>query len=164
MKRVLLVTAGALLACACRHANRGSTAQPVVYARVAEAQSSEQKDGTITAGYRLFTAPDFETVCAEARAKEVARLSTVSQELEVRAGQPFALPNLRITAFSSPGIVLPKVPLAIEIGDPNAIFETQSDRIAQGSVTPIKPGRATFRARTICPGPESVTTVTVHVR
>jgi hypothetical protein len=125
--------------------------QPAVkwdYAQMAEGRTAARVGGTIQAGYRMFTVPDFPGTCAEARANTVSRLR-VRSPISLRVGREYDFRILRIDAVDAKGALLPGVPVAIEVEAHSDVLDMS---VADGLMKPLKPGSVHLRVRTICPG------------
>lgn len=133
------------------------------FGHLAEGLTSANAGGTIEAGYRMFSAPDFGEVCDRARAAEVMRLRPSSSRLRLQVGTPFRLSSLKIDALDKAGGLLSKVPIAIEGEMPSGVLDGRQDRISSGSVTPVKAGTVRLRIRTICNAPGAETFITAEV-
>jgi hypothetical protein len=130
---------------------------------LAEGFTSETVDASIEAGYRMFSLPDFKAVCDQAHAKQVTQLRALTSRVRLRIGHPFALSSLKIVALDGSGVVLPKVPIAIESELWSDVLDVRSDRIAYGTVTPLREGTIRFRIRTICDAPGAETFITAAI-
>lgn len=133
------------------------------YAQVGEGLSSQGPEDSIEAGYRMFSVPDFDAICRQARATEVASLRSRSPRIRLRVGDVFPLRSLKIVALDASGSVLPKVPIAVEVETRPNVFDLRSDRIAYGSLTAISPGRVRFRIRTFCERSKAETFVPAEI-
>jgi len=123
------------------------------FGHLAEGRTSSTADDTIEApGYRMFSLPDFGSACTQARSREVRQLRPSSRVLAVKVGAPFSLSSLKIVAIDRFGAVVPQVPIAIETESWANVLDLQNDHIADGTVTPIQPGKTRLRIRTVCPG------------
>lgn len=134
------------------------------FGHLAEGFTSARAGGTIEAGYRMFTAPDFKEACERARANEVRQLRATSSRLRLQVGTPFRLSSLKIDALDMAGALLPKVPITIESEIPSDVLDARSDRLAAfGSVTPVMAGAVHLRIRKICDAPGVETFITAQV-
>ena len=129
---------------------------------LAQARTSSTANDTIEAGYRMFSLPDFAAVCAEARATDVMRLRGVSAQIRAKADRPFDPSVLKIVALDRSGTILPGVPVAIETELWSPVLETPMARVADGTVTPQRPGTFKLRIRTICDAPGAETFIVVQ--
>ena len=132
------------------------------YAQLAEGYTSEFVGGPIEGAYRMFSLPDFAEVCARARASDVRTLHAAPR-IDARIGVPIPYAHLKVDALDKLGVLVPKVPIAIESYAWSEVLETQSDRIEE-SVTPKQAGTIRLRIRTICNAPGGETFVTIDVR
>jgi hypothetical protein len=115
-------------------------------------------------GFRLFSAPDFDSFCSPARATDVTQLRSSSPRIRLRVGDRFPLGSLKIVALDAAGAVLPKVPVEIEVDERPDVFELRSDKIADSLLTAKSPGQVRLRIRTICNGSKAETFVPADVR
>ena len=120
------------------------------FAQIAEGRTSTKAGATITAGYRMFSAPEVDTVCQRARAHDVVRLRTSAETIRLRVGRPFEPRRLTIDALDARGALVPGVPIAIEI---DADSKRVDASIADGVIRPVAIGDLRIRIRTICAGP-----------
>jgi hypothetical protein len=151
------------IACAAEPARGGQDARSD-YVDVGEGLSSQGPGDSIEAEFRMFSVPDFDAICRQARAADVVRLRSHTPQVRLRVGERFPLRSLKIVALDASGSVLPKVPIAVEVAVRPSVFELRSDRIADGSLTATSPGRTRLRIRTICDRSRAETFVPVDIR
>jgi hypothetical protein len=121
------------------------------YVQVAETLTggAEQR---LKVAQRMFSAPDLPALCAGAG--KPSQLIAESPPLALAAGSRFPLDRLRVAALDESGRRLAGVPIAIEAEEKNPpLLDLRSDRLSEAKLLPLRAGRVTFRARTICPGP-----------
>jgi hypothetical protein len=123
------------------------------FGHVAQGLTSSRPTETIEAGYRMFSLPDFKSVCENAHSAQVTKLRPSTSRIRLRVGKPFTPSALKIVALDASGSVLPKVPIAIEVELWTKVLDGKSEHISDGTVTPVRPGTFRFRIRTICEGP-----------
>src|SRR5439155_12328858 len=119
-------------------------------------------EGPVEAGYRMFSAPDFGDVCARARADEVRSLRATPARVDGHVGVPVPYAALKVDALDALGVLVPKVPIAIESEMWSGVLDVRQDHIGGDNVTPKAPGAIKLRVRTICdaPGGETFRTAT----
>jgi hypothetical protein len=129
---------------------------------VAEAWTAPNEHSTIDSGYRMFSAPDMGDICA--RAPSPARLVAKGRVI-LRVGEWFDLSSLRIVAVDAAWHALSPVPIHLDVeAIYPPLFSLSNDVIGHGGVTPTRPGRFRFRARTICRGTSAEVRVPAVVR
>jgi hypothetical protein len=133
------------------------------FSHLGQGVTSRVPGQTIEAAYRMFSVPDFQSICMRARAPEVTQLRSSSSRLRLRVGEPLVLRTLEIVALDTSGSVLPRVPIAIESERWADIFDGRSDHLADGEVMPLQPGKTRLRIRTVCEGPGAETFIDVEV-
>jgi hypothetical protein len=116
---------------------------------VAEGLSSEDEEHGIQAGFRVFSLPHLEKVCATA--PRPVRLE-VRSPVRLAVGSRYSIRRLIVVARDTAGRPLQSVPLAIEIEQSELpLVDLRSDTIAKGQIYAIRTGRFRVRVRTICP-------------
>jgi len=166
-RRLACTTAAMILAtsiCA-RTATPQSPRGPGVnwdYGTIAEGYTSAFLGGPVEGAYRMFSAPDFAEICAQARADSVKSLRAVPRA-DGRVGVPLPYAALKIDALDVHGVLVPRVPIGIESHIGSAVLDTRQDRIGSDSVTPKQPGTVRLRIRTLCDAPGGEVFVTVSV-
>jgi hypothetical protein len=133
------------------------------FGQLAEGYTSAFVGGSLEAGYRMFSAPDFGATCADARADTVKTLRAAPAPIDARVGVPIPYTQLKIDALDVHGVLVPKVPIAIESYMWSDVLDVRQDHIGEGTVTPRQPGSIRLRIRTICDAPGGETFVTVQV-
>jgi hypothetical protein len=145
-----------------------AAAQPIPAVRpdfghLAEALTSSTTDDAIQSGHRMFSLPDFAEVCTQAHAADVVKLRPVQSEIRVPAGEPFNPNVLRVLALDASGSTIPRVPIAVETELASPALATSAPRVADGTVTPQRPGRFKLRIRTVCEAPVAEAFITAQV-
>jgi hypothetical protein len=149
-------------------AGAAAVAQPTPDVRwdcgvVAEALTSSTADDTIEAGYRMFSLPDFADVCKAAHAADVVRVRPLQPQIRLQAGRPFDPNVLKIVALDALDVIVPRVPIAVETELWSPVLETSTPHVADGTVTPQRPGTFKLRIRTLCDGPVAEAFIDVEV-
>ena len=134
------------------------------FGTIAEGYTSELVGGPIEAAYRMFSAPDFAAVCAAARAGDVRSLRAARARIDGRVGVPVPYTALEVDALDALGVLVPKVPIAIESAIGSGVLDVRQDHIGADNVTPKAPGTIKVRVRTICDAPGGETFVTLDVK
>ena len=131
----------------------------------AEGLTSSDRVTSIEAARRMFTVPNLDELCA---GKEHAvSLEHVGGPLELEVGEATPLSALRVVALDARGEVIPAVPIAIEVEDPEPpILRRASDDedVNASRLRPLRPGTFRIAVRTTCgrAGAATVLTATVH--
>jgi hypothetical protein len=132
------------------------------YGAIAEGYTSAFVGGPVEGAYRMFSAPDFANVCAQARADSVKSLRAVPR-VDGRVGEPLPYAALKVDALDVHGVLVPRVPIGIESRMWSEVLDTRQDHIGTDSVTPKQPGTVRLRIRTLCGAPGGEVFVTVSV-
>jgi hypothetical protein len=132
------------------------------YGSIAEGYTSAFAGGSVEAAYRMFSAPDFAEVCAQAGADAVKSLRAV-RHVDGRVGEPLPYTALKVDALDLHGVVVPRVPIGIESEMRSTVLDTRQDHIGGTSVTPQQSGTVRLRIRTLCDAPGGEVFVTVRV-
>src|SRR6266446_1353326 len=111
----------------------------------------------------MFSAPDFGEECSRARADEVKSLRAALPPVDGRVGVPVPYAALKVDAIDALGVLVPKVPIAIESEIGSGVLDVRQDHIGADNVTPKEPGTIKLRVRTICDAPGGETFVTLIV-
>ena len=144
-------------------ATQPSTCVRSDFGHLAEALTSSTADDGVEAGYRMFSLPDFAEVCTAAHAADVMKLRPLQPRIRVRAGDLFDPNVLRVLALDASGTIVPRVPIAVETALGSPVLATSTPRVADGTVTPRRPGRFKLRIRTVCDAPVAEAFITVQV-
>ena len=146
-----IVGPAAVLFLAVGVATHAVSLQPAVkwdYAQMAEGRTAARVGGTIEAGYRMLTVPDFPGTCAEAaRTRSVGSACGRRSLCELDESYDFRI--LRIDGVDAKGALLPGVPVAIEVEAHSDVLDMS---VADGLMKPLMPSSVHLRVRTICPG------------
>jgi hypothetical protein len=132
------------------------------YGHLAEGYTSAFAGGPIEAGYRMFSAPDLGDVCGRARADAVKSLRAAPR-VDGRVGDPLPYTAFKVDALDVHGVLVPRVPIAVESYLWSEVLDTRQDHIGGDTVTPTQPGTISVRIRTICDAPGGEVFVTVSV-
>jgi hypothetical protein len=132
------------------------------YGTIAEGYTSAFLGGPVDGAHRMFSAPDFGDICAAARADTVKSLRAVPR-VDARVGEPIPYAQLEVDALDLHGVLVRRVPIAIESDMRSEVLDTRQDHIGDDYVRPKKSGTIRLRIRTICKAPGREVFVTVHV-
>lgn len=132
------------------------------YGTIAEGYTSAFVGGPVDGAYRMFSAPDFAEVCAEARADAVKSLRAAPR-VDGRVGEPLPYAALKVDALDVHGVLVPRVPIGIESYRWSEVLDTRQDHIGGTSVTPQQSGTVRVRIRTLCDAPGGEAFITVSV-
>jgi hypothetical protein len=123
---------------------------------------------------RTFTIYLLDEACRNSRAEDVVRLRAQPSRLTLHVGEPFSLGSVKITALGAADVLLPKVPVAVELKSRVGVFDyrfpwgesgvLQQDALVGGALMPRTPARVIFRFRMICPGPAAEVFVEAEIR
>ena len=118
---------------------------------VAEGLTSTHGETEIS--YRLFSAPDFTTLCSNI-SEPPKRLVALESSIVMHVGEWFPLRRLQIIALGESGNSLDSIPFAVtaEAMDP-PLLDGSSEWSNSGNLLPVRPGSFRFRIRTLCSPP-----------
>ena len=118
---------------------------------VAEGLTSTHGETRIS--YRLFSAPDFTTLCSNI-SEPPKRLVALESNIVMHVGEWFPLRRLQIIALGESGSSLDSIPFTVqaEAMDP-PLLDGSSEWSNSGNLLPVRPGRFRFRIRTLCSPP-----------
>jgi len=133
------------------------------FAQLAEGYTSDFVAGPVEAAYRMFSAPDFGEECSRARADEVRSLRATPARVDGHVGVPMPYAALKVDALDALGVLVPRVPIAIESEMWSGVLDVRQDHIGGDNVTPKEPGSIRLRIRTICDAPGGEAFVTLIV-
>jgi hypothetical protein len=121
------------------------------FVQVAEARSPRTSKQAVNVAYRIFSAPTFPKICAEAGTP--VKLVFQTNPLKLTLGSWFPLDTLAVVAVDESGRALMDVPLAIEVEEKSpSLLDLRPEMISKAKLLPIRTGRFRFRVRTFCPG------------
>ncbi len=118
---------------------------------VAEGLTSTRGETKIS--YRLFSAPDFTTLCSNI-SEPPKRLVALEDPIVMHVGEWFPLRRLQIVALGESGSSLDSIPFTVqaEAMAPPLLYG-RSEWTNTNSLLPVRPGNFRFRIRTLCSPP-----------
>lgn len=122
-----------------------SLAETPYWSGVGEGLTSDT--GPARVSYRMFSAPDFEEICAR---PQPAYLAAADKPLVLTTGERFRLSNIQVSAYTSSHESLGGVALSVDIYMPEPVLELNSEWLGIDVLYPIAPGRFRIRVKTIC--------------
>ena len=135
------------------------------YVHLGEGLSSAAPGADIAfAFHRMFTIYTMDEACRASRVGDVVGLRAEPRRLTLHVSEPFSPKSLKVATLDASGRLLPRVPIVVEVKVPPGVFNMRQDVLGTTGLVPLSPGQATFRVKTICPGPAAEVFVEAEIR